>query len=133
MSSAANFAQYIGAPWEAGAQGPDAYDCMSFFKLVQAQHFGVFVPSIIAADYENPHELAGLFKSHEERSRWSKMPAPKHGAAVIVHNPMHIGTWLDIDGGGVLHCVRGSGVIFTQDGAWHVSGFGRREYFEVKA
>jgi hypothetical protein len=42
---------------------------------------------------------------------------------------MHIGTWLDVDGGGVLHCTRGIGVIFTHDAAWRLSGFGRREYF----
>lgn len=27
-------------------------------------------------------------------------------------NLIHAGLWLDIDGGGVLHCVRDSGIVF---------------------
>jgi len=127
-----SWAQYILAdlPWQAGAQGPDAYDCMGFFRMIQGRHFGIQVPAIIAPDYEDPNALAALFKTHEERGRWARIAKPAHGCAVLVHSPMHIGTWLAVDGGGVLHCVRGAGVIFTRDSAWTVSGFGRREFFE---
>jgi hypothetical protein len=122
-------AQYIGLPWEAGAQGPDAYDCMGFFRMIQGRHFGIKVPVIIAPDYEDGAALAGLFCGHEERGRWPPVAAPQHGDAVIIHKPLHIGTWLDVDGGGVLHCTRGIGVIFTQDASWRLSGFGRKEHF----
>jgi len=125
-------AQYIGTPWEAGAQGPEAYDCMGFFRMVQAKHFGIDVPQIIAPDYDDPAILGELFRGHAERTRWQKSE-PAHGCAVIIHRPMHIGLWLDIDGGGVLHCARGSGVIFTPDSAWRFSGFGRKEFFTHKA
>lgn len=124
-----DFSQYIGAPWEAGAQGPQAFDCMAFFRHVQGRHFGIAVPPIIAPDYDDPAQLVRLFAGHEERARWTRIEQPEHGCAVIVHHPLHIGTWLDVDGGGVLHCVRGAGVIFTADSAWRFSGFGRREYF----
>jgi hypothetical protein len=120
---------YIGMPWVAGGQGPDDFDCMGFFRHVQGRHFGIAVPSIIAPFYDDPASLVALFGEHSERSRWSRIDKPEQGCAVIVHRPMHIGTWLDIDGGGVLHCVRGPGVIFTADSAWPVSGFGRREFF----
>jgi len=126
-----SFAQYIGLPWEAGAQGPASFDCMAFFRHVQAQHFGVLVPEIIAPDYENPQVLVALFRHHVERQRWARVEKPAHGCAVMVHRPMHIGVWLDIDGGGVLHCVRDCGVVFTTDSSWPVSGFGRKEYFEL--
>ena len=123
------FAHYIGLPWESGAQGPDSYDCMGFFRMVQRAHFGVQVPIIIAPDYEDGAALAGLFVRHEERSRWLPVDAPAHGDAVLIKKPMHIGTWIDVDGGGVLHCVRGAGVVFTLDAAWRLSGFGRRAFF----
>lgn len=126
------WADYLGIPWAAGAQGPDEFDCMGFFKMLQGKHFGIEVPRIIAPDYENPEVLADLFGKHEERAQWLRIDKPKHGCAVIVHRPMHIGTWLDVDGGGVLHCLRGPGVIFTTDSAWPVSGFGRREFFRHK-
>lgn len=125
-----NFEKYIGLPWEAGAQGPTSYDCMSFFRQVQAECFGIEVPSIIATNYDDPIALVHLFGDHPERKRWTKLAAPVHGCAVIIRRPMHIGVWLDIDGGGVLHCVRGAGVVFTADSSWSVSGFGRREHFE---
>lgn len=123
------FAAYIGMPWQAGAQGPQVFDCMAFFRHIQARHFGIQVPAIIAPDYDDGAALAGLFDRHEERARWRRVDAPRHGDAVLIHRPMHIGTWLDIDGGGVLHCVRGAGVVFTADSAWRLSGFGRREFY----
>lgn len=126
-----SFADYIGIPWEAGMQGPDAYDCMGFFRFLQKKHFQIDVPEIIAPDYDDPTVLVSLFAAHPERKRWVQIPKPEHGCAVIVRKPLHIGTWLDLDGGGVLHCVRGCGVVFTRDSSWHVSGFGRCEYFKL--
>lgn len=123
------FAHYIGLPWKAGAQGPDAFDCMAFFRHVQREQFGIEVPAVIAPDYEDANALADLMSHHPERQRWLRLATPAHGCAVVIHRPMHIGTWLDIDGGGVLHCARGAGVIFTSDSAWPLSGFGRKEYF----
>jgi len=126
------FSDYIGTPWEAGAQGPHAFDCMAFFRKVQRDHFGVEVPVVIAPDYDDAMALADLFSDHPERQRWFQIPTPHHGCAVLIRRPMHIGVWLDLDGGGVLHCARGAGVIFTKDSAWHTSGFGRREFFQLK-
>lgn len=126
------FTQYIGIPWQAGADGPDAFDCMAFFRHVQARHFGVDVPRVVVPDYDDAAALVSLVGRHEERRRWPQIEIPKHGCGVIVRTPLHIGTWLDIDGGGVLHCVRGAGVVFTHDSSWHVSGFGRREFFRFQ-
>jgi hypothetical protein len=126
-----NFANYIGTPWVAGSQGPDAYDCMGFFRHIQRKHFNIEVPQIIAPDYNNPRVLVDLFSSHPERQRWSSLQKPVHGSAVIVRHPLHIGTWLDMDGGGVIHCVRGIGVIFTHDSSWPSSGFGQKDYFGI--
>jgi hypothetical protein len=102
---------------------------MGLFKHLQASYFGVQVPSIIAPDYDDPQALAPLFKKHAEHARWHRILAPEHGCAVIIHRPMHIGVWLDFDGGGVLHCMRGAGVVYTSQSAWILSGFGRCEYF----
>ena len=123
------FAKYIGIPWRAGAQGPDAYDCLAFFRLVQRAHFGIEVPAIIAPDYDDTAALVELFGSHKERRRWHRVEQPRHGDSVMIHRPMHVGTWLEVDGGGVLHCVRGAGVVFTTDASWRMSGFGRREFY----
>lgn len=122
------FARYIGQPWAAGAQGPGAWDCMAFFGHVQRSYFGRAVPAIVAPDYDDPEALADLLAHHPERQRWVTVAQPKHGCGVLIRRPMHLGVWLDVDGGGVLHCVRGAGVVFTHDSAWAASGFGRREW-----
>ena len=126
-----DWAAYIGTPWEVGAQGPDSFDCWAFFRHVQITHFGIATPEIIAADIDRPDQLAALFSNHSERANWRRISAPVHGCAVIIHRPLHIGVWLDVDGGGVLHCVRDVGVCFGKDAAWPTSGFGRKEYFEA--
>lgn len=122
------FSTYIGMPYIEGGQGPDAFDCMGFFRMVQGKHFGIEVPTIIAPDYDDPNVVASCF-NNEERENWYKVQVPQHGDAVMVHRPLHIGLWVDEDGGGVLHCVKDIGVIFTKNAAWATSGFGRCEYY----
>ena len=114
--------------WERGAQGPEAYDCWAFFRMVQRLHFDIEVPAVVVPDYDDPAVLVGLFRGHGENDRWLPVEKPCHGDGVIVHKPLHAGVWLDFDGGGVLHCARGCGVIFTRDADWRMSGFGRKEY-----
>lgn len=133
--------QYIGTPWQAGAQGigadgTPAFDCWAFFRHVQREHFGIDVPVVVAEDYDDAGVIVSLINSHPERGHWLPLApdAPRrNGDGVIVHRPLHVGVWLDVDGGGVLHCVRNSGVVFTRDSAWSHSGFGRREFHRFNA
>lgn len=126
--------QYIGQPWAAGAQGPDAWDCWAFFRHVQATHYGVQVPLIIAPDYDDPIMLSELFVRHVERAYWLSINEPEDGCLVEIRKPsLHVGLWLPVDGGGVLHCVRGAGVVYTKDRCWALSGFGRKKYFRRRA
>lgn len=123
--------QYIGTPWEKGGEGPQAYSCWGFFRMVQTTRFGIAVPAV-HVDVDDDAALLHAVSRHPEGQRWEKVSAPRHGDAVIVHRPLHIGIWIDYEGGGVLHCVRGIGVIFTPGSAWASSGFGRREYRRIK-
>lgn len=122
------FTRYIGLPWEAGAAGPGAWDCMAFARTVQRHHFGILMPEIAIPDYDDVRALVRLNSDHREHANWVVVAQPIHGDLVLVRKPMHYGVWLDLDGGGVIHCVRGQGVVYTKDSAWPVSGFGRREY-----
>lgn len=47
-------------------------------------------------------------------------------------NPVHAGLWLDIDGGGILHCVRESGVIFQNALSLNLSGWFIDSFYRVK-
>lgn len=124
-------AKYQDCTWEAGAQGPRAWDCWSFFRHVQAAHFSRDVPEI-GVDAANIHAVARAFGAHEERARWLPVDVPSEGDAVLMahsRHPSHVGVWLDVDGGGVLHCQNGAGVIFTPLNKLAVGGWKRVTFF----
>lgn len=60
---------------------------------------------------------------------------PQGGDVVLMRqakNPVHAGLWLDIDGGGVLHCVRESGVVFQNIRSLNLSGWYLHSFYRVK-
>ena len=128
------FAKYIGLPWEAGTCGPDKYDCMSLVVHIQSEHFGITMADIVVPDYGNEQGIAELMSGHVELENWERVNKPKHGDVVFLKKPRrHFGVWLDIDGGGVLHCTTEINTVFSKDSAWHVSGFGRRIYYRHRS
>lgn len=116
------FANYIGIPWEQGANGPDSFDCASFASRVLAEQFGRILPQVavpVLAD-DGQHYIM------PDGGVWKIVATPQHGDLCMVAFPAaHCGVWLEIDGGGVLHCLPGCGVIFTKNKDWR---FGRRQY-----
>ena len=130
--AAAEFTRLIGLPWIAGARGPEAYDCWGLFLAVQHDHFGRDLPEI-PVDALDLRAVLDAFSAHPERQRWQAVPQPEEGDAVLMRQsryPVHIGVWLNIDGGGVLHAVRHAGVVFQTLAAldahgWRIEGFYR--------
>ncbi|MBR9971194.1 NlpC/P60 family protein [Magnetospirillum sulfuroxidans] len=134
----------IGLPWSvhggeaaneriaaSGGSGPDSFNCWEFVRMVQARHFGRLLPEI-----GNPEDMLVMgrtFRDHPERRRWAKVETPAEGDCVLLRrsrHPIHVGVWLDVDGGGVLHCAEGAGVVFQRSDAlalngWAVEGFYR--------
>lgn len=128
------FEQYIGKPWKQWADGPDAYDCAAFFRAVQRDHFGIEVSRVMVPDYDDAMALVGLIEDQAEDQGWVPVKEPRHGDLVIVHRPRHVGVWIDTPTGpGVLHCVRGAGVVFTRNAAWQASGFGRKQFLRHRS
>lgn len=119
--------QYIGTPWTKGGEGPDSFNCWNFFRHVQQLHFGRAVAPV-HADEDSPRDFIDAFRSHPERGDWLEVPRPAEGDGVEVWHiryPWHIGVWVNVDGGGLLHCVRGMGVIFSRAHELPAQGFGR--------
>ena len=122
----------IGLPWVVGAAGPDAFDCWGLFVMVQRQCFGRHLPQN-PVDATNLRAVLDAFNGHPERKRWQSVDQPTEGDAVLMRQsryPVHIGVWLEIDGGGVLHAVRHAGVVFQTLAAldahgWRIEGFYR--------
>lgn len=125
-------APLIGLPWEIGAEGPHAYDCWGLARMIQREVFGREVPAVTEPP-ESTRALMRFIKEHAERSNWRRVEEPSHGCMVeMAHNshPFHIGVFLDIDGGGIVHSMRGQGVCWDRVATLRLSGWRRINFHE---
>lgn len=124
--------ELIGLPWVVGAEGPDAYDCWGLARTVQREMFQREMPRIS----EPPVDVRSLVKfvrEHRARTQWREVPGPVHGGLVeMAHgrHPFHIGVYLDIDGGGILHSVNPAGVCWDLEITLRASGWRRFTYHD---
>ena len=120
---------YIGIPWSATGEGPDNFHCWAFVRHIQKQNFGRDLPGI-----PNPEDVLAIargFRDHPEPQRWELVNAPNDGDCVLMRQaryPIHVGVWLEVDNGGVLHCSQEAGVAFQTLNSlalngWSVEGF----------
>ena len=124
-------AGYIGKGWQAGAAGPDAFDCRTLFLKIQRDHFGRPLSPILT-DATDTRAVLAAFRALPGRAAWRPTDAPHEGDAVLMrqsHRPCHIGVWLGVDGGGILHAVRGAGVVFQGRQALGVFGLAVASYW----
>jgi len=105
--------QYVGLPWQAGAQGPEAFDCWALVRHVLAQHFGIAVPPV-EVDAFDLRAVVRTFSDHDEHARWRQVDSARNGDVILfgrsrIKPPVHCGVAVD---GGVLHALQGLGVIY---------------------
>ena len=93
---------------------------------------GIEVPEI-PVDAANLRAVLAGFRDHPERQRWRPVECVLEGDAVLMRqsrHPVHVGIWLAVDGGGVLHAARDIGVVFQGPAdlaghGWRIEGFYR--------
>ena len=124
------FAQYIGKPWVAGGTGPGEFDCWGLLAYVAREHFGCQLPSIMGLTEDERREA---YRQGLEDGLWRPVEHPQHGDAVLLRggNSPHVGIYLDIDGGGVLHALEGVGVIFSRRVVLPTQGYGRVQFYRL--
>lgn len=122
--------KYIGLPWEKDGVGPDAYNCWMLLRHLLKEYFERNLPLAPIGDEEACREI------HAEcvaNGSWEVVEVPEHGDAVLMkggNNP-HVGMYLNIDGGGILHAMEGVGVVFTPLSSLRRYGFGRVKYYRI--
>jgi hypothetical protein len=121
--------QYIGEPWIAGE-----HDCWAFARRVWRERFGRDIPAV-DVDATNRLACSRAFAGAEpERANWEPVHVPFEGDAALIGKntrPSHVGVWVYANGGGVLHCVQGVGVVCNDLTSlaltgWRVLGWYRR-------
>lgn len=126
--------KYIGLPWEAGAQGPDSFDCWGFARYILKHEYEHDVPHV-NINPDNLRDVLHAFKSNKAFQSFYEVVKPRDGDVVLMRqakNPVHAGIWLDVDGGGVLHCCRNSGVVFQYEPSLNATGWFLHSYYRVK-
>lgn len=121
--------QYLGQPWVSGTN-----DCFAFFRRVQRVHFARDVP-FYNVDADDLRDTLRAFDVNPERGNWVETQVPEDGDAVLMsqnRRPSHVGLWLDLNGGGVLHCVKGSGVIFSRRDHLQQMGYSVLGFYRYK-
>jgi hypothetical protein len=123
----------LGVKYESGSMGPDTFDCWGLVRHVQKEAFGREL-QIIEPPSDNARDLVKFIRNHSEHLNWEKVDAPVHGGVVELsnsNNPHHIGVYLDIDGGGILHCSF-AGVTFDPLIVLKASGWRRFNFYKYK-
>lgn len=120
----------LGLPWRRGAMGPRAYDCWGLACHLQRVLFGREMTAIPdPPDGRDRAALERFVSEHPARLQWRQVDRPVQGAIVELANdqhPWHIGVYLTIDGGRIVHSQRSTGV--TIDSIVGLKGAGWRKF-----
>lgn len=89
-----------------GADGPDAYDCWNFARLIWREHYGLCLPIL-----PTPGEMTDVVRAiaeHTPRLGWREVIEPQDGDGVVFARAKfgsHIGVYIgDLRPPRVLHC-----------------------------
>jgi len=107
-------ADYLNCKWEAGANGPDKYDCHHLVIEIKKKFYNQQLPSVEV----NANNLFSVIKAIKKNKVWNdfvKLDKPEDGCIVKMFSaeqPNHIGIYIKMDSGGVLHCSQRWNVSF---------------------
>lgn len=125
-------------PWVAGAQGPHEFDCWGFVRFCQREFYGRDVPLIVIDADDDAAVACGIRQAVHTLLRggqWRQSATPADGDGVVVRKGQgenHVGLWIDVDGGGLLHCVQEAGVIFSTLNHLRLAGWSAPEFYRYQ-
>jgi hypothetical protein len=121
----------IGLPY---GDEPGQFNCWTFTQKLQRDAFGRMLPDI-DLDNASISYLVHLVRGHDAHKQWVGVERPVHGGIVEMScskHPHHIGTYAEIDGGGIIHCDASSGGTFAGLAALKMLGWRRFIFYDWK-
>ena len=102
---------YIGLPWVAYARGPSAFDCAGVVIEVLAKHYNQrTLPSFLNVITDDYRGITAAVEAEKKTGLWRQVAEPEDGAVALFYirrngdeYVRHLGVYVDIDGGGILH------------------------------
>lgn len=121
---------YLGKGYRRDGQGPDEWGCWYLLRHCLSEHFDTKLPLAPLGDLRGCKEL---YSSRVRSGSWVAIKEPLHGSPTLMRGGRepHVGLYLDIDGGGILHSLEGVGVVFTTIQACHAMGFCDLKFYKV--
>lgn len=107
---------YLKAPYTPGGRSvEEGFDCWTLLVDVYAKHKSVTLPEFPHVSRDDLREIKNNITKGSAVGGWTEIDEPVHLCAVgmskfnrCLH---HVGIYLDIDGGKVLHAFKGSNVV----------------------
>lgn len=123
----------IGKPWVAGGRGPESFDC---WGLVYCAYACLLQTEISLLGGLDPKNLTDVVDAHVvEVANWERIQEPVDLCVVamskhrLIH---HVGLWIPVDNGVVLHCMDKSHVIAQSINSIRNSGFSTIKYYKLR-
>lgn len=126
--------KYVGKPWQLGAQGPDAFDCLGLVRTVYVDQYGVDpMPNLDDRSLETIRSTIDA-----QRPEWVSVTRPRQGDLVLMARrtvPVHVGVVVKAD---VLRCLHSveptkagsvSGVVAQRLSELPNYGWGRVQFY----
>lgn len=124
----------LGIPWKAGGRGKGSFDCWGLLRHVYIKQLGVKLPDVPVG--KNTYERSKQIGLGLNSGDWTQLEKPTHlcGVALsksgIIH---HVGVYLNIDRGLILHCHEKSGVIIEQPSRMRQMGWSTIKYYGLNS
>lgn len=122
--------------WELGGRGPQAFDCYSLTQLVQWHLFGRAMLSVELGADASRRAIVLAMRHHTAHIQWRPVSdTPLHGDGVhMAHrdDPWHVGTFLAIDRGVVVHCSERQGLRVDPLTDLRASGWTGLQFFRFE-
>lgn len=126
-------AEYIGKPWVSGGQGPDQFDCWGWVRFALRLRRDLDLP-VVDTDAARITQVMRCFRDGSYAG-WRQVDVPQELDGVLMSHsshPHHVGVWVETNGGGVVHAVRGAGVVFMDRlhlrlAGWNIISFWRHD------
>lgn len=118
--------------------GQDGFDCWGLARSTQKHLFGRDLPLLAcgadpaAVDRDNIRDVIRALEDTRLRHGWGEVGEPENGdVAMLSHRkyPSHMGTYLTVDRGGILHVTREGGVRFEPIALLRLAGWVRITFF----
>lgn len=126
--------KYWQKPWVAYASGPEAYDCWGLVHAVLQEQYGINSMrylEVVSGDHRAMHKA---IEGEMVSGAWERLDQPVDGCVVLMSQGVrfhHIGIWVDVMGGRVLHSKDGRGVCLENLQALRASGIRKFEYWRA--